>query len=78
LLLRPRESLDAMLLAQCRAPRPHPARPRELHRQPRAGVARRPARRVGAHACREVFRGPGVERAVPAAQDVDERQRATP
>ena len=77
-LLRPRELLEAVLFAQRRPPGPHAARPHEPHRQPRAGVTRGPSRLVPADARGQVLRGSGVERAVPAAQDVDERQAASP
>ena len=67
--------LDPALLAQRRAPGPDPARPDEGDRPARAGVARGGPGLVLPHAGGEVLRGPGVERAVAAAQDVDEGQR---
>jgi hypothetical protein len=63
-----------MFGAQRGAPGPHAPRPDELDRQARAGVARRTAARVGGDTGGEVLRGAAVERAVAAAQHVDEGQ----
>ena len=66
------EPLEAELLAQGIAPALDLQRPDELHRQARASVAGSLPGEVLGEAPRQVLRGAGVERAVAAAQQVDE------
>ena len=70
-LLRPREALDPVLLAQRLLARADRLGPRQLHRQPAARVAAGGAGAVLAHAAADVGGPAAVERAVGAAQEVD-------
>ena len=72
-LIARRQALDADLLAHRLGARGELARVDQLHRTPRAGVVACGARLVLAQAPLGIGRPAAVERAVGAAQQVDER-----
>lgn len=71
-LLATAQALDSELLPQPLAPAGELARPHKRDREVWAGVAGSPAGLVAAKPRSKVFGDAGVERAIAAAEDIDE------